>query len=681
VRLRGAATVNANKIGTNFAGTAADANNDWGIQVEPGATGASVLDNVVSGNEVGGVLVQADDASVTGNVVGLTADASAKLGNAGNGIEVSSDNVDVGNATAPANTIGGNTAAGVLITSTGTAFVRGNLIGTNSSWATGLGNATFGVDMEGTGDVGDSNRGNVVAANGSDGVRVGTTTAGAVSVAKNHVGTDFFNQLDLGNTGAGIAVGPAGAGVAVGSNEVYANTGDGISTEGAGSFLVDNFVGNPALPNGGAGLRLLAGNVSATNNTIAGNAGSGIAIGAGADSGSAVGNQISGSGADGITVEAGSSGSVLGGNAITQAFNSFSDSNTGAGIRLLGSAEVRAMQMTGNGGPPIDAGAEGADDPSTRPVITWVDRNGGSVRIRGSVPGSGQATLRLYDTDAACGAGGTAEHYVGTKTVPAGAFDVTLTTAVKARVSVGATQSGASGELSPCADRRDIGTVAFVDAAVSAPEDGGPVTLTLERTGFTTGPATVHVVAGGGTATGGDYAPLDADVHFADGQSTATVQLAPTADANVEPDETVDVTLSAPDGAVLGAQRTATVTIANDDAAAPPPPAAQHAPVAKIAKATAKAISGTAADADGDLVKVQVAVVQKTGKRCKVLTAKGTLKNAKCTVRTFLKANGTTAWTFKLKRKLQKGRYLVYARAIDAGGRSATAQRAFRLKR
>jgi hypothetical protein len=143
------------------------------------------------------------------------------------------------------------------------------------------------------------------------------------------------------------------------------------------------------------------------------------------------------------------------------------------------------------------------------------------------------------------------------------------------------------------------------------------------------------------------------------------------------------VTLSAPDGAVLGAQRTATVTIANDDAAAPtpPPPLVQHAPVAKITKATAKAISGTAADADGDLVKVEVAVVQKTGKRCKVLTAKGTLKNAKCTVRTFLKANGTTAWTFKLKRKLQKGRYLVYARAIDAGGRSATAQRAFRLKR
>ncbi|MDX6656536.1 MAG: large repetitive protein, partial [Solirubrobacteraceae bacterium] len=123
VRLHAAATVDANKIGTNFAGTAADGNNDWGVQVEPGATGASVLGNVVSGNEVGGVLVQADDASVTGNVVGLTADASAVLANDGNGIEVSSDNVDVGNTTAPANTIGGNTAAGVLITSTGTAYV------------------------------------------------------------------------------------------------------------------------------------------------------------------------------------------------------------------------------------------------------------------------------------------------------------------------------------------------------------------------------------------------------------------------------------------------------------------------------------------------------------------------------------------------------------------------------
>jgi hypothetical protein len=189
--------------------------------------------------------------------------------------------------------------------------------------------------------------------------------------------------------------------------------------------------------------------------------------------------------------------------------------------------------------------------------------------------------------------------------------------------------------------------------------------------------------------------PVDTNVHFSDGQSSAKVDIPLVDDALVEGRETIVLKLSDEVNAILGSPSTVTLGITSGDVAqttppAPPPQppattptptATQHAPVATITKVTAQAFSGTAADADGDLVKVEVAVVQKTGKRCKALTPNGSLKNATCTARTFLKAAGTSAWAFMLKRKLPRGGYVVYVRVTDAAGHSASTQRAFRLKR
>jgi hypothetical protein len=59
---------------------------------------------------------------------------------------------------------------------------------------------------------------------------------------------------------------------------------------------------------------------------------------------------------------------------------------------------------------------------------------------------------------------------------------------------------------------------------------------------------------------------------FAPGSATATVTIDPTADATVESDETVSLTLAAGTGYIIGTAGAVTGTITNDDGSPPPPP-------------------------------------------------------------------------------------------------------------
>jgi hypothetical protein len=117
-----------------------------------------------------------------------------------------------------------------------------------------------------------------------------------------------------------------------------------------------------------------------------------------------------------------------------------------------------------------------------------------------------------------------------------------------------------------------------------------------------------------------------------------------------------------------------------------PPPTTNAKPTSKILglpkkvkSAKLKKIHGTASDPDDGVAKVEIAVTGTTGgahaaatPRCLRLTSRGTLKVTKavrkrCTP-LFLKATGTTTWSFKLKKRLPKGRYTVYSRATDRAG-------------
>jgi hypothetical protein len=117
------------------------------------------------------------------------------------------------------------------------------------------------------------------------------------------------------------------------------------------------------------------------------------------------------------------------------------------------------------------------------------------------------------------------------------------------------------------------------------------------------------------------------------------------------------------------------------------PPEAVISKLAKSAKASKlKKFKGTAHD-DVSVARVDVALVKVKGDKCTQMTSPGKFAPLqKCNAPTrFLKARGTTNWSYKLSKRLKKGSYVLYARATDGaghvqGGFSRSSRRAFRVK-
>lgn len=119
------------------------------------------------------------------------------------------------------------------------------------------------------------------------------------------------------------------------------------------------------------------------------------------------------------------------------------------------------------------------------------------------------------------------------------------------------------------------GALQFSSETYSVGEAGPTATITVTRTGGTTGTVGAsYATVAGGTATGGavcggavDYVSTSGTVSFADGDSTPQTFTIPICnDATDEPDETVNLTLSSPTGgATLGTQTTAVLTITDND--------------------------------------------------------------------------------------------------------------------
>ena len=104
-----------------------------------------------------------------------------------------------------------------------------------------------------------------------------------------------------------------------------------------------------------------------------------------------------------------------------------------------------------------------------------------------------------------------------------------------------------------------------------------------------------------------------------------------------------------------------------------PPSVKISAPKKKAKSKSFKSLSGTASD-DSAVTKVEVAVVSGKGSSCKSMTSSGSFAKAKCTSPKFLAAKGTSKWSYKLKKKLKKGTYLVLVRATDDGGATQTSK-------
>ena len=117
------------------------------------------------------------------------------------------------------------------------------------------------------------------------------------------------------------------------------------------------------------------------------------------------------------------------------------------------------------------------------------------------------------------------------------------------------------------------GTLSLSSATYSVPENGGTVTVTVNRTSGTVGAVSVDYMLANGTATGGaacgagvDYINTGGTVNFAEGQASQTFTVQICDDAVFEGNETFTVTLVNPQGgAILGTPSAATVTIVEND--------------------------------------------------------------------------------------------------------------------
>ena len=158
-----------------------------GLTGTPG-TGAG---NVISGNGAYGLqlLLGNNSTSIQGNIIGLNAAGTAKLGNTGPGIWVEDGTTGLmigGTVAGASNIISGNTGDGILFDGltngpNSSDSVQGNFIGTDINGTATLGNA-----------------GNGITINTSTGITIGGTTAAARNVIS-------------GNTGDGVQITGSGA--------------------------------------------------------------------------------------------------------------------------------------------------------------------------------------------------------------------------------------------------------------------------------------------------------------------------------------------------------------------------------------------------------------------------------------------------------------------------------------
>jgi uncharacterized repeat protein (TIGR01451 family) len=141
------------------------------------------------------------------------------------------------------------------------------------------------------------------------------------------------------------------------------------------------------------------------------------------------------------------------------------------------------------------------------------------------------------------------------------------------------TATGAAGaDLNPRNDQASVSTtvtplpsVRFSAASYSVNEGAGVKTITVQLSTASDQSVTVHYATGNGSATApGDYTATSGDLTFNPGQPSTTFNVPIVNDNLDEPNETINLVLSAPNGATLGTPPSATLTIQDNDTAPAP---------------------------------------------------------------------------------------------------------------
>ncbi len=366
--------IEGNFIGTNAAGATGLGNTYDGVEISQSGTGNIVggtvvgASNVIAGNAGDGLFIYATPGVVVqGNYIGTNAAGKAGLGNAANGIDIQQDcpNITIGgvNVLNPdgtiklliGNVISANATTGISDGSPSSGLIEGNLIGTDPTGNTRMGNHYYGILIGATGaTIGGTTpgAGNLISGNSSvqvfiDGVNnnskgdlvegntIGTNYAGTLAIADtaaDGTGVDIYDAA--GNTVGGTA---AGAGNLISGHVQWGISIDTGSTGNLveGNEIGTNLAGNAALPNGGqvnpgtpsGGINVnaapgntIGGNATGAGNLISGNANAGIYLNDGSTTlieGNLIGTDLNGKlavpNATGIFLTGGSSANTIGG--------------------------------------------------------------------------------------------------------------------------------------------------------------------------------------------------------------------------------------------------------------------------------------------------------------------------------------------------------------------------------
>jgi len=583
-------TIQGNYIGTNAAGTAAlvpgskgtGVNIDTGVKITIGGTTPGAR-NVISGNGTGIQVGASDQTLIAGNYIGTDITGTQAIGNRNHGIKF--DNVTnsvVGGSTPAARNIISGTQQGEGIGfSQGTVgnFIQGNYIGTDVTGNVALGNLSGIADLFGGSATPGNNKiggsapgeGNVISGNKQLGISLNGDSGNHV-IQGNFIGTNASGTSSLAN-GDLVAKSGGGIGIITSSNNLIGGTVPGarnvisgnanygiLLNFATGAVVQGNFIGvdvnGAALGNVARGIQVVN---SSHDCTIGGTT-------AGA------GNVIAFNGGPGITVfEPNQPFHVYN---IGIEGNSFYANVAGAGPGI----DLQDNNVTQNDS---GDGDSGPNNYQNFPLLNSATSNGGTTAVTGTLNSESNKQYRIeFFASPQCSASGYGEGqvYLGKSDVTTvgndASFNVNLPVTVQPGNVITATATDAAGntsEFSPCMLLNGLpggGALQFNAANFSVNENAGTATVTVDRVGGNSSAVSVHYSMSAGTATSGsDFTNVSGNLNWAAGDLSSKTFTVPIKDDSLnENNETISLGLSSPTGgATLGSQKTAILTIADDD--------------------------------------------------------------------------------------------------------------------
>lgn len=233
--------VSGNKIGTSISGNADAGNSENGILIESNnnTIGSPNFRQTISGNQESGILIdQANGNDIINNIIGLNTSGNAILNNGLSGITIEGGafNTQIGGLQDSLNVISGNSRNGITIDGSSVDLIKNNLIGTDITGTSGLGNQGYGIQVTSSSDLtigGSSGEGNYIASNGIGGIDFNTVETSLID--GNSIGVGL-NNTKLGNTGNGIYLEQECEVNLIENNTIAFNTSNGILYEGGLTF-------------------------------------------------------------------------------------------------------------------------------------------------------------------------------------------------------------------------------------------------------------------------------------------------------------------------------------------------------------------------------------------------------------------------------------------------------------